>query len=130
MSNANPVLHPEAKKLAEYLIGVFDRAAGVSMTPLLKSAIVQYAELHPHDHTQDILSGWCADDIYTVVKNNTDDQFTVSEEDAILVLERAERRMDANQGINWDVLWFHVETLVDENQITLIPSEDYDDEED
>ena len=125
-------LHPEAQKLADYIrsqfkpISSIDRIALVERMTLekLNDAIAQYAEQNPHDETEDILPGWCADDIYTVVKISTDWKFTVSKEDAVKVLKRASKYMDANQGINWDILWIHAGYLRDEGAILFIPNEE------
>ena len=123
-------LHPEAQRLANHLLEVFQAASGVSMTPLLEDAIASYAEQYSYDPADDILPGWCVGDIYEVVKDYTKGRSTVSREDAIAVLERAYRRMDANYGMTWDILWIHVQDLVREGAIQFIPNEAVEGDED
>jgi len=106
-------LHPEAQKLADY---IFSRAPFT----LIEEAIASYAEQYPHDSTDDILPGWCILDIDQAVKDRWGEEYSISTEDAISVLERASNRFDANQGVNWNFVMFCVQELLGEGQITLI----------
>lgn len=61
---------------------------------------------------------WHVEDVQGVAK----DQFgkTVSIEDARRVLQTVKKRFDANIGINWEVLEYHIKDLSDKGKITLI----------
>lgn len=50
---------------------------------------------------------WCIDDVQEVRPDLSDDQ-------AAAVLALADKRHDANEGINWDVLRIHADTLFPE----------------
>jgi len=134
-------LHPEAQRLADYILSNIEDDKnyrlslgldpdGYSWYQAVEEAIASYAEQYSHDPADDILPGWCVGDIYEVVKDYTKGQSTVSREDAIAVLERAYKRMDANYGMSWDILWIHVQDLVREGAIQFIPNEEVEGDED
>jgi hypothetical protein len=114
-------LHPEAQKLADHLYHLNSKWGNV-VDEFLEEAIADFAKNHPYDSTNDILPGWCVDDVYSTVKQFKGEGYTVSKDDAVQVLVRAYNRMDANYGICWDILWIHVEDLVREGAIQFIPN--------
>ena len=52
---------------------------------------------------------WSADDVHVAAENCEDVQLT--EDEAESVLELVEKYHDANEGINWDVLSYHIQNF-------------------
>lgn len=105
-------LHPEAQKLADYLLQ--------NKRVDLKTAIEQFAQQSDYDPTEEILPGWCVADVQDAIGQMTEYKETVSEEDAITVLEKVSRKFDANLGVSWFTLQFWADELKGEGAITFI----------
>jgi hypothetical protein len=111
-------LHPEAQKLADHLFSL----APAGVEEFLEFTIAGFAENNPHDPADDIIPGWGVEDVYQVVEERFD--ATISKEDAIAVLTREYKTLDANHGVNWDSLEDTVQELISEGAISLIEGDD------
>lgn len=58
---------------------------------------------------------WHIDDIHEVCKQNNYPKLT--DKQAMEILKTAERRHDANEGINWIVLDAHIDIYINDNDI-------------
>jgi hypothetical protein len=56
---------------------------------------------------------WCIED---VLEMNISKRHKLTKQEARDVLSLAKHKHDANIGINWDVLAYHVSTVVDERK--------------
>jgi hypothetical protein len=90
----------------------------------LSTLVDKFQLEYPYDETKDILPYWCAEDAKTAA-GMCKPGMTLSDDDAEIVLEHAADKFDANLGINWDILQFHIQYLLDIEEITLISDPDY-----
>jgi hypothetical protein len=121
------MLHPSVQALKDFLKPKYTTSFhDQEVFARLSIEIEEFAELYPyeHDDSEDILPGWCADDAMTAAQMHHEK--TLSYEDACRVLEYASDKFDANTGIAWDILQIHIDTLLEQQDITLLDWVDED----
>ncbi len=70
-----------------------------------------------HDNKYSISIDWSVEDIQGIVSN--DYEKSISEKDAVVVLEYLEGNYDPNWGITWNVIQTAIDELSKNNSITL-----------
>lgn len=92
----------------EFLQG-YSEMLSVSDARLKATGYIDGLHSRFNPHTQ-IASVWSVEDVQSLDESLTDEQ-------AMKVLEFAERKHDAEIGINWDVLQMHIDYLQSEGEI-------------
>jgi len=87
-------------------IGSADFPAETKISEKVESALEQY-------WADKIACIWSVEDVHFQAKQ---DEVKVTDEQAVEVLELVHRKMDANLGINWDVLSEGISTILREQE--------------
>jgi len=86
---------------------------GFSQAPEF-SSILETVKGQPEEES---VGGWNAEDMQTACQMH---DFTLSDEDANLVLKHVEHRFDASLGMDWDTIWYIAGEMEEEGKITLL----------
>lgn len=120
-------MSPETEKLVVALEALMEKYAvrNPYLVGEINAAIAKSREESTYDPTDEILLGWCLEDMHTACQQHGKD---LSGSDALILLKKVADRFDANVGVDWEGIWTHAVFMAYEGEITLFDYEGEDED--